>query len=103
MAYNTTASSDRLICIDYVDFDKCQDRFGQFFWSQNDSNYLDVKLKVLKKDDNKEFPLVQSFTMGEAECNRFIRLRNQLVNAAENFGREKFDPSADTYNVQRHG
>ena len=38
MDYNTTASLDKLICTDYVDFGKCQDRFGQFLWSKNDSN-----------------------------------------------------------------
>ena len=55
MAYNTTASLDKLTCTDYVDFGKNQDRFGRFSWSRNDSNYLDVKLKVFKKGDNKEF------------------------------------------------
>ena len=55
MAYNTTASLDKLTCTDYGDFGKCRDRFGRFSWSNNDSNYLDVKLKVFKKDDNKEF------------------------------------------------
>ena len=39
MAYNTTASLDKLTCADYVGFGKCQDRFGQFSWSKNDSNY----------------------------------------------------------------
>ena len=34
MAYNTTASLDKLNCTDYVDFGKCQDRFGQFFLVQ---------------------------------------------------------------------
>ena len=72
-----------------MDFGKCQDRFGQFLWSKNDSNYLDVKLKVFRKDDKKEFRLVQSLTMGEADFNQFTRLRNQLVNAAENFAREE--------------
>ena len=89
MAYNTTASLDKLTCTDYVDFGKCQDRFGQFSWSKNDSNYLDVKLKVFRKDDKKEFRLVQNLTMGEADFNHFMRLRNQLVNAAENFAREE--------------
>ena len=89
MAYNTTASLDKLTCTDYVDFGKCQHRFGQFSWSKNDSIYLDVKLKVFRKDDKKEFRLVQYFTMGEAYFNQFIRLRNQLLNAAENFAREE--------------
>ena len=89
MAYNTTASLDKLTCTDYVDFGKCQDRFGRFSWSKNDSNYFDVKLKVFRKDDKKEFRLVQKLTMGEADFNQFMRLRNQLVNAAENFAREE--------------
>ena len=89
MAYYTIASLDKLTCTDYVDFGKCQDRFGQFSWSKNDSNHLDVKLKVFKKDDNKEFRLVQNLTVGDADFNQFVRLRNQLVKAAENFAREE--------------
>ena len=50
---------------------------------------MDVKLKVFKKDDNQEFRLVQTLTMGEANFNQFMRLRNQLVNAAESSGREE--------------
>ena len=88
-AYKNTASMDKLTCTDYVDFGKLQDRFGQFSWSKNDSNYLDVKLKVFKKDDNKEFRLVQNLAMGEVDLNQFFRLRNQLVNGAENFAREE--------------
>ena len=89
MAYNTTASLDKLTYTDYVDFGKCQDRFGRFSWSKNDSNYLYVKLKVFRKDDKKKFRLVQNLTMGEADFNQFMRLRNQLVNVAENFAREE--------------
>ena len=50
---------------------------------------MDVKLKVFKKDENKEFWLVQNLTMGEADFNKFMRFRNQLFNVAENFAREK--------------
>ena len=64
MAYNTAASLDKLTCTDYVDFGKYQDQFGQSSWSQNDSNYLDRKLRIFKKDDNKEFRLVQNLTKG---------------------------------------
>ena len=87
MAYNTAASLDKLTCTDHVDFGKCQDKFGQSSWSKNDSNYLDVKLKFFRKGDNKEFRLVQNLTIGEADFNQFMRLRNQLDNAAENFAR----------------
>ena len=89
MAYNTTASLDKLTCTNYVDFGKCEDRFGQFLWSKIDSNYLDVKLKVFRKDDKKEFRLVQNLTMGEADFKQFMHLRSQLVNAAKKFAREE--------------
>ena len=59
-----------------------------FFWSKNGFNYLDVKLKVFKEDDNKEFRLVQNLTMGEADFNQFMQLRNQLVAAVENIAIE---------------
>ena len=89
IAYNITASLDKLTCTDYVDFGKCQDRFAQFSWSKNDSSYSGVKLKVFRKDDKKEFRLVQNLTMGRADFKQFMRLRNHLVNAAEDFAREE--------------
>ena len=90
MAYNTTAFLDKLACTDYVDFGKSQDRFGQFFWSKNDSNYLDIKLKVFQREDKHgKFRLGQNLSMGEADFNQFIRQRNQLVVAADNFLREQ--------------
>ena len=90
MAYNTTETLDKLTCTDFVDFGKCQDRFGRFFWSKNDSNYLNIKLKVFKGEDkNAEFRLRQNFSMGEADFNQFIRQKNQLVVAADNFLKEQ--------------
>ena len=90
MAHNTTASLDKLTCTDYVDFGKCQDRFGRFSWSKNDSNYLDNKLKVFKREDkNAEFRLRQNLSMREADFNQFLRQRNQLVVAADNFLRQQ--------------
>ena len=85
-AYNTTASMDKLTCTDYVDFGKCQDRFGQFSWSKNDSYYLDEKLIEFKREQkNAEIRLRRNLTLGEADSNQFIRQRNQLVIAADNF------------------
>ena len=72
-----------LICTDYVDSGKCQDRFGRFSGFKNDSKYLDVK------HDNKAFRLIQNLTMGESDFNHIIRLRHQLLNAAESLGREE--------------
>ena len=60
------------------------------FLVQNDSNYLDIKLKVFKSEDkNAEFRLRQNLSMGEADFNQFIRQRNQLVVAADNFLKEQ--------------
>ena len=74
-----------------MDFGKCQDRFGWFCWTKNDSNYLDFKPKVFKRESkDEEFRLRQHFTMGEADFNHFIRPRNRLVVAADNFLREQF-------------
>ena len=52
------------------------------FLVQEDSNYLIVKIKLFKRDANRHFRLFQNVTKGEAELNRFIRLRKHLVNAA---------------------
>ena len=90
MAYNTTAFSEKLTCTDYVDFGKSSHRFGRFSWTKNDSNYLNIKLKVFKREDkNAEFLLRQKLSMGEADFNQFIRQKNQLVVAADNFLREQ--------------
>ena len=73
-----------------MDFGKSQDRFGRFSWSKNDSNYLDVKLKVFKREEkNAEFRLRQNLLMGEADFNQFIRQRKQPVVAADNFFSEE--------------
>ena len=90
MAYNTTASLDKLACTGYVDFGKSQDRFGRLSWTKNDSNYWDINLKVFKREDkNAEFRPGQNLSMGEVDFNQFIRQRNQLVVAADNFLREQ--------------
>ena len=90
MAYNTTASLDKRTCTNYVDFGKSSDRFGRFSWTKNDSNYLDIKLKVFKREDrNAEFRLRQNLSMGEADFNQFFRQRYQLIVAADNFLREQ--------------
>ena len=88
MAYNTNASLKKRAWTDYVDFRKGHDIFGTFSWSKNDSNYLDVKFKVLKKDDNEDFLNTQKARMGEAGSNQFSSQRNQLVVRATDFTTE---------------
>ena len=89
MAYNTTATLDKLACTDYLNFGKCEDRSGRISWSKKSFNYLDVKLKVFKRDENKQFRLAQNLTMGEADFVQFIRWRNQLVVAVRDFSKEE--------------
>ena len=94
MAYNITASLDKLTCTDYVDFGKSLDRFGRFSWSKNDCNYLDMELKVFKREDkNAKLQQRQNFSMGEADFIQFIQQRNQLVVAADTFlGEQNLSP-----------
>ena len=89
MAYNFIATLNKLACTDYVDFGKCQDSFGWISWSKNSFDYLDVKLKVFKKYENKEDGLPQNLTRGEADFNQFIRLRNQVVVAVRDYSIEE--------------
>ena len=104
MAYNSTTSLNKLTCTDYVDFGKCHDSFGWVSWSKKDSNYLDIKPKVFNREDKiAEFRVRQNFLMQEADFNEFIRQRNQLVVAADNFLREKIVVSSSIYTNQRHG
>ena len=64
-----------------------------FLGCKNDSNYLDKKLELFTKGDNKESRLVQNLTMVEADFNQFMPLRNQLVNVGENSAvQEKLTP-----------
>ena len=103
MAYNTTETLNKLACTNYVDFGKSQDRFGRSSWSKNDSNYLDIELKKFRTEKNAEFRLRQNLSMGEADFSQFIRQRNQLVVAADNFLRERKVASSSIYTIQRHG
>ena len=90
MAYNITETLDKLTCTDYVDFGKRQDSFRQFVWSKNDSNYSNLKTKVFKREDkNAQFRPRQNLSMGKSDFNQFVRQRNQLVVAADNFLKEQ--------------
>ena len=85
MAHNTTATLKKLACANYVDFGMCQDRVGRFSWIKNDANFLDIKLKVFRRENkDAKFRLTQNFTIGEADVNEFVRQRNRLVVAADN-------------------
>ena len=54
---------------------------------KNDSNYLDVKLKVFNKGYHWDIQLEQNLYMGERDFNQCSQLREKMVIAAENFVR----------------
>ena len=65
-------------------------RSGQIWttsWSKIDSKYLDLKVKVFLDDDNNCSRLDELSRLGEADVNRFLRLRKQLIVAAEKLSR----------------
>ena len=64
MAHKTTAFLDKLTCTNYVDSGKCRDSFV-LFWSQSYFDYVNIKIKNLKTDDNRDFFLVQSLLQWE--------------------------------------
>ena len=76
-----------------------------FFWSEGDSNYFDVKLKVFKKDDNDVIQLVQNLTIGATDFNYLKKLQNQLVDGAQNFRGEGLSlvqvPTMSMYMVEQ--
>ena len=83
------ATLDKSLCTDFVDFDKHQDRFGRFSWSKNEKNYLEVQFKVFKKYIANEFKQYQCVSLGQCHFKEFLRLRNQLIVAADNFTKEE--------------
>ena len=56
---------------------------------------MDVKLKVFKKDENRQFLLAQNLTIGEADFSQFNRLRNQLVVAVRDFSKAENLPPVE--------
>ena len=67
MAYNTTASLDKLTCTDYVDFGKSSNKFGRFSWTKyvvaadnflRERNLSPVLQSTLSKDMEEQLKLV---------------------------------------------
>ena len=104
MAYNTTASLEKLTCTDYVDFGKCQNRFGRTSWCKNDPNYLDIKLKVFRREEkNEELQLRQNFS-GRSSFQSVYSTRKSTSSCSRQFSqRTKFAASFWIYTIQRHG
>ena len=90
MVYITSVSLDWLICTDCVNFGKNKDRFGfNSFGPNMIPNTWIQKFKVSPRNGNRDFCLVQNPKIGEADFKQFMWLRNKLVIAAWNVGREE--------------
>ena len=59
------------------------------FLVQKRFQLLGCKTQSIQERRQERVPTGSKSTMGEADFNQFMRLRNQLVNAAENFAREE--------------
>ena len=68
IAYNITAYLDKKVVPTMRTLANAKTYVDDFLGPKYHSNYLDVKPKVFKKDDN-DFRLVQNLTMGEADFN----------------------------------
>ena len=89
MIYKTSGSLYKLICTDYVDFEKNQDHFGRLSVSKNDSNYSVVNIRNMGREDNRDFRQVSNLNMEGSELNVFLQLRNQIVVVVKSFGRDQ--------------
>ena len=73
-----------------------KDRFGRLSWSQiekNDIKYIEIQLKVFRKDVNGEFRKHQQINLGEGDFKQLLLLRNQNVVAVVDFAKnEKLEP-----------
>ena len=95
------ATLDKSLCLDFVDFGKHQNRFGRFSWTKNEKNYLEIHFKVFRKDIANEFKRYQCVSLGQYDIKQFLRLRNQLIVAADNFTKEENLPYINVVGLSR--
>ena len=58
MIFNITSALNKTSCTDYVDFGKNAEQFVRISWFQiekDNQKYLDIQLKVFRKDDKRDF------------------------------------------------
>ena len=97
-------SLDELACGDFVDFGKNEDRFGRLFRSHDekeDTEFLEIQLKVFKKDDQQEVRNRWQFNLEESVSKQLLQLWNQSVLVASGFVREKNGDYCDVTPIER--
>ena len=104
MAYNTTAFLDKLACTDYVDFGKRQDWNGRFSWSKNDSNYMDIKLKVFERRQKCRISTETKPFNGRSWFQSVYSTKKSISCCSRQLSqRTTFFASCSIHTVQKHG
>ena len=92
MIFNFTSALDKTSCTDYVDSGKNADRFGRISWSQiekDNQKYLDIQLKVFRKDNKEDFRRHQQIKLGVFDFKQLLCLRNPNAEAVREFSTEE--------------
>ena len=95
------ATLDKSLCTDFADFGNYQDSLGRFSWTKNENHYLEIHLEVFKKDIANEFKQYQCVSLGQYDFKQLLRLRNQLIVAADNFTKEENLPYINVVGLSR--
>ena len=70
MADNTTASLERPSC-QFCIIWWVSGQIWTILWFEIDFSFLEVEIKVFKKDDNKDFRLLKNLTKGDTNFKQF--------------------------------
>ena len=92
MIFNITSALDRTSCSDYVEFGKNADRFRRISWSQiekGNQKYLDIQLKLFRKDDKGGFRRHQQIKLGVFDFKQPLCLRHPIVLAVREFSTDE--------------
>ena len=92
MIFNITSALDKTAFTDYVDFGKNADRLGRISWSQiekDNQKYLDIQLKVFRKDDKGHFRRHQQIKLGVFDFKQLLCLRNSIAQAVREFSTDE--------------
>ena len=103
MVYNTTATLDKLSCTDYVDFGKCQERFGRFSWTQKWLQIVGYWTKSVQERTQKCRISTETISFnGRSWFQPFYLTKNSASYCSRQLSqRTKFVASSSIYTVQR--
>ena len=92
MIFNITSALDKTSWTDYVDLGKNADRYARNSLSQiekDNHKYLDIQLKVFRKDDKWDFYRYQQIKLGVFDFKQLLCLRNPIALAVREFSTDE--------------